>query len=199
MVDLDVVRTSESAITHSVRSEDIAVSLEFTLSQQQKDEIDDLFDHNPEGVPRLCVVLTTWINDILRRISLEIDDVLQLHDGVYLLMLIGFLEGYYIPYYEYRVPAKNDEEKLHNVRLAFEHLVDAGIYTHPRVRPADIVNKDLRAIARFLVHLYQSYSARKAQREELAEAGQQFIDEDLPPPDDGGDYEIPPPAEYNGE
>lgn len=59
---------------------------------------------------------------------------LQFADGVYLVLLMGMLEGYFVPLYSFNLTPESFEQKVHNVRFAFELMTDAGL-PKPKARP----------------------------------------------------------------
>jgi len=42
-------------------------------------------------------------------------------------MLMGLLEGFFIPLYSYHITPVTEEQKIHNVALAFELMDNAGL------------------------------------------------------------------------
>jgi hypothetical protein len=66
---------------------------------------------------------------------LEVTDLdTQFHDGVYLTLLMGLLEGYFIPLHEFFLTPKDFDQKVHNVAFAFELMQDSGL-PKPKARP----------------------------------------------------------------
>ena len=49
-------------------------------------------------------------------------------------MLMGLLEGFFIPLYSYHITPADENQKIHNVTLAFELMDDAGL-AKPKARP----------------------------------------------------------------
>lgn len=58
----------------------------------------------------------------------------QFSDGVYLTLLMGLLEGYFIPLHEFFLTPKDFDQKVHNVTFAFELMQDSGL-PKPKARP----------------------------------------------------------------
>ncbi|UYV76795.1 PARVA [Cordylochernes scorpioides] len=79
---------------------------------------------------------------------------LQFHDGVYLTLMMGLLEGYFVPLYAFNLTPASFDQKLHNVSFAFQLMVDSGL-PKPKARPEDIT----KMYRQILVHpedtLYQ--------------------------------------------
>ena len=55
-------------------------------------------------------------------------------DGVYLVLLMGLLEGYFVPLYSFSITPEVFEDKVHNIQFAFELMQDAGL-PKPKARP----------------------------------------------------------------
>lgn len=58
----------------------------------------------------------------------------QFHDGVYLIMLMGLLEGFFVPHYCFDLTPHEFEQKVHNVSFAFELMEEVGL-PKPKARP----------------------------------------------------------------
>jgi parvin len=83
-------------------------------------------------------------------------------DGVFLILLMGLLEGYFVPLYKFHLQVgpkqkcqlidscfflsqvNSYEEKVRNVQFAYFLMEEAGM-PKPKCRPADIVNGDLKS------------------------------------------------------
>lgn len=75
------------------------------------------------------------MNKHLNKVNLEVTDLdTQFHDGVYLTLLIGLLEGFFVPLFTFHLTPQTFEEKVHNVVLAFELMQDVGL-AKPKARP----------------------------------------------------------------
>uniref|UniRef100_A0AAY5JYM5 Calponin-homology (CH) domain-containing protein n=1 Tax=Esox lucius TaxID=8010 RepID=A0AAY5JYM5_ESOLU len=77
-------------------------------------------------------------------------------DGVYLVLLMGLLEGYFVPLYHFFLTPENFDQKVHNVSFSFELMEDGGL-ERPKPRPEDIVNCDLKSTLRVLYNLFTRY------------------------------------------
>lgn len=62
----------------------------------------------------------------------------QFADGVYLVLLMGLLEDYFVPLYNFFLTPENFEQKVHNVQFAFELMQDGGL-KKPKARPEGIL------------------------------------------------------------
>uniref|UniRef100_A0A3P9Q2L7 Parvin, beta n=1 Tax=Poecilia reticulata TaxID=8081 RepID=A0A3P9Q2L7_POERE len=105
-----------------------------TESTEERDAFDTLLDHAPD---KLNVVKT-------------------FADGVYLILLMGLLEDYFVPLYNFFLTPESFEQKVHNVSFAFELMQDGGL-KKPKARPEDVVNLNLKSTLRVLYNLFTNY------------------------------------------
>jgi len=130
----------------------------------EKDAFDTLFDKENQPLEKLDIVkanLMKFTNTHLEKLKNKhvkevIDLEKQLSDGVYFCLLVGILEGYFIPLYEFHLTPESFEEKVHNVSFAFQLMYDAGL-PKMKPRPEDIVNGDLKSILRVIYSLFLRY------------------------------------------
>lgn len=94
------------------------------------------------------------MNKHLNKLNLEVTELeTQFADGVYLVLLMGLLEGYFVPCTAFPDP-DSFEQKVLNVSFAFELMQDGGL-EKPKPRPEDIVNCDLKSTLRVLYNLFK--------------------------------------------
>jgi parvin len=68
-------------------------------------------------------------------VNLEVSDLdTQFHDGVYLTLLMGLLEGFFVTLHSFHLTPQDFEQKVHNVNFAFELMQDVGL-AKPKARP----------------------------------------------------------------
>ncbi|KAJ8315441.1 hypothetical protein KUTeg_007591 [Tegillarca granosa] len=109
---------------------------------------------------RVAEEITTVNEDIGARF--EVTDLeQQFHDGVYLVLLMGLLEGYFVPLYDFHLTPTTFDQKMelhtvHNVSFAFELMQDSGL-AKPKARPEDVVNQDLKSTLRVLYNIFTKY------------------------------------------
>ncbi|XP_073251110.1 beta-parvin-like [Porites lutea] len=126
----------------------------------ERDAFDALFDNAPEKLNVVKKSLQSFVNKHLSKLSLEVDNIdSQFHDGVYLIFLLGLLEGFFVPLYQYYITPANKDQKLHNVALAIDLMRDSGMKFH--AKPEDVVQKDLKSTLRILYSLFQKYKNMK--------------------------------------
>ncbi|XP_039719389.1 alpha-parvin [Pteropus medius] len=101
--------------------------------------------------------LITFVNKHLNKLNLEVTELeTQFADGVYLVLLMGLLEGYFVPLHSFFLTPDSFEQKVLNVSFAFELMQDGGL-EKPKPRPEDIVNCDLKSTLRVLYNLFTKY------------------------------------------
>lgn len=75
------------------------------------------------------------MNKHLSKLNLEVSELeTQFHDGVFLTLLMGLLEGFFVPLYSFHLTPKSFDEKVHNVSFAFQLMQDVGL-AKPKARP----------------------------------------------------------------
>uniref|UniRef100_A0A452V223 Parvin beta n=1 Tax=Ursus maritimus TaxID=29073 RepID=A0A452V223_URSMA len=145
-VQVVVVRKREGLLHSSHVTEELTTTTEMAgdvsinpacaspLGHTERDAFDTLFDHAPD---KLSVVK-------------------KFADGVYLVLLTGLLEDYFVPLHNFYLTPDSFDQKVHNVAFAFELMLDGGLKT-PKARPEDVVNLDLKSTLRVLYNLFTKY------------------------------------------
>ena len=57
-----------------------------------------------------------------RQYSLTYKFPLQFHDGVYLIFLLGLLEGFFVPLYQFYITPSSKEQKVGNIIKPDSHM-----------------------------------------------------------------------------
>uniref|UniRef100_A0A3Q3GVX2 Parvin, alpha a n=1 Tax=Labrus bergylta TaxID=56723 RepID=A0A3Q3GVX2_9LABR len=112
----------------------VSIQVVVVQKREERDAFDTLFDHAPD----------------------KLNVVKKFADGVYLVLLMGLLEGYFVPLYNFFLTPENFDQKVHNVSFSFELMQDGGL-ERPKPRPEDIVNCDLKSTLRVLYNLFTRY------------------------------------------
>uniref|UniRef100_A0A8D2PS43 Parvin beta n=1 Tax=Zosterops lateralis melanops TaxID=1220523 RepID=A0A8D2PS43_ZOSLA len=122
-----------------------------------RDAFDTLFDHAPDKLSVVKKSLITFVNKHLNKLNLEVTELeTQFADGVYLVLLMGLLEDYFVPLHNFYLTPESFDQKVHNVSFAFELMQDGGL-KKPKARPEDVVNLDLKSTLRVLYNLFTKY------------------------------------------
>uniref|UniRef100_A0A914E2J6 Calponin-homology (CH) domain-containing protein n=1 Tax=Acrobeloides nanus TaxID=290746 RepID=A0A914E2J6_9BILA len=123
----------------------------------ERDAFDTLFDYGPDKLQHVKSSLVAFCNKHLNKINLEVTDLeTQFQDGVFLILLMGLLEGYFVPLYNFHLQVRNNDEKIKNVQFSFFLMEEAGM-SKPKSRVQDIVNGDLKSTLRVLHALFTKY------------------------------------------
>ncbi|XP_053575024.1 gamma-parvin [Bombina bombina] len=133
-------------------------SIEFITGEavisSKQDAFDQLFELNPDKVEVVKQAIINFVNKHLANLNLTVTDLdTQFADGVILLLLIGQLEGYFINLSSFFLTPGSHENKIHNVSLALDLLMDGETLQYP-INSEDIVNRDLKSTLRVLYSLF---------------------------------------------
>jgi len=135
IVNVVVVTKKDGVLTHRIVAEEITSTYDDLGLRCERDAFDTLFDHAPDKLQVVKKSLVTFVNKQLNKIHLEVTELdTQFHDGVYLTLLMGLLEGYFVPLHEFFLTPKDFDQKVHNVTFAFELMQDSGL-PKPKARP----------------------------------------------------------------
>lgn len=126
---------------------------------QREDPIDQLLGLQAHKVNAVKQAILHFVNQSMSSLGLHVDDVdQQFADGVILLLLIGQLEGFFLPLHQFnRIPV-NSAEMLDNVTLALDLLNDCGFQM--AVEPQDIVSRDVAATLKVLYALFKKHKGK---------------------------------------
>uniref|UniRef100_A0A8C0YQ09 Parvin, gamma n=1 Tax=Cyprinus carpio carpio TaxID=630221 RepID=A0A8C0YQ09_CYPCA len=90
--------------------------------------IDELFKLEAHKIETVKKAILHFVNKNMSSLGLGVTDLdKQFADGVILLLLIGQLEGFFIPLCEFFLCPVGSSEMLHNVTLALDLLIDRGL------------------------------------------------------------------------
>ncbi|KAM7413998.1 hypothetical protein PAMA_019020 [Pampus argenteus] len=156
-IQVVVVQKREGVLKAKQVKEAITSNTEAFSGRHERDAFDTLFDHAPDKLNVVKKTLITFVNKHLNKLNLEVSELeTQFADGVYLVLLMGLLEGYFVPLYNFFLTPENFDQKVHNVSFSFELMQDGGL-ERPKPRPEDIVNCDLKSTLRVLYNLFTRY------------------------------------------
>uniref|UniRef100_A0A4W3GI77 Parvin, alpha b n=2 Tax=Callorhinchus milii TaxID=7868 RepID=A0A4W3GI77_CALMI len=159
-VQVVVVQKRERVLQSRHIQEEITGNTEYCVivpSLSERDAFDTLFDHAPDKLSVVKKTLITFVNKHLNKLNLEVTELeTQFADGVYLVLLMGLVEDYFVPLHNFYLTPDSFEHKVHNVSFAFELMQDGGL-EKPKPRPEDIVNCDLKSTLRVLYNLFTKY------------------------------------------
>lgn len=157
VVKVLVVQKKDGMLQTSRVEEEITATNEAIGGRFERDAFDTLFDHAPDKLNVVKKSLIAFANKHLNKLNLEVMDLdSQFHDGVFFILLMGLLEGYYVPLHCYHMTPTTFEEKVHNVNLALDLMDDAGL-PKAKARAEDVVNLDLKSTLRVLYNIFTKY------------------------------------------
>lgn len=156
-VDVVVVKKKQGQLVHQRVKEKLTSEYDDVGMRCERDAFDTLFDHAPDKLQIVKKSLVTFVNKHLNKMNFEVTELeTQFHDGVYLVILMGLLEGFFVPHYAFHLTPQEFEQKVHNVNFAFELMQECGL-KKPKARPEDVVNMDLKSTLRVLYNLFLRY------------------------------------------
>ncbi|ESO87320.1 hypothetical protein LOTGIDRAFT_210692 [Lottia gigantea] len=156
-VILIVVQKTDNLLQTRRVAEEITAYNDDIGARFERDAFDTLFDHAPDKLNVVKKTLVTFVNKQLVKVNLEVTDLdTQFHDGVFLVIMMGLLEEYFVPLYSFHLTPTNFDQKVHNVHFAFELMQDAGL-PQPKARVEDVVNHDLKSTLRVLYNIFTKY------------------------------------------
>uniref|UniRef100_A0A670HRY8 Parvin beta n=1 Tax=Podarcis muralis TaxID=64176 RepID=A0A670HRY8_PODMU len=156
-VQVVVVRKREGLLQTAQVTEELTTTTEMMMGRFERDAFDTLFDHAPDKLSVVKKSLITFVNKHLNKLNLEVTELeTQFADGVYLVLLMGLLEDYFVPLHNFYLTPESFDQKVHNVSFAFELMQDGGL-KKPKARPEDVVNLDLKSTLRVLYNLFTKY------------------------------------------
>uniref|UniRef100_A0A672M6G6 Gamma-parvin n=1 Tax=Sinocyclocheilus grahami TaxID=75366 RepID=A0A672M6G6_SINGR len=130
---------------------------EFITFQRSDCPIDELFKLEAHKIETVKKAILHFVNKNMSSLGLNVTDLdKQFADGVILLLLIGQLEGFFIPLCEFFLCPVGSSEMLHNVMLALDLLIDRGLPVQS-VDPQDIVSQDVPATVKVLYYLFNRH------------------------------------------
>uniref|UniRef100_A0A3B4FDK6 Parvin gamma n=1 Tax=Pundamilia nyererei TaxID=303518 RepID=A0A3B4FDK6_9CICH len=125
-----------------------------------EDPIEQLLKLEAHKVNTVKKALVHFVNQHISSLGLQVIDMdKQFADGVILLLLIGQLEGFFIPLFDFNLTPVSDSEMLHNVTLALDLLKDTG-FQLSSVDPQDIVSLDTTATLKVLYALFNKHKGK---------------------------------------
>ncbi|NXG85812.1 PARVB protein, partial [Stercorarius parasiticus] len=140
-VQVVVVRKREGLLQTTHVTEELTTTTEgidffiFFPLKPERDAFDTLFDHAPDKLSVVKKSLITFVNKHLNKLNLEVTELeTQFADGVYLVLLMGLLEDYFVPLHNFYLTPESFDQKVHNVSFAFELMQDGGL-KKPKARP----------------------------------------------------------------
>ncbi|XP_028815223.1 gamma-parvin [Denticeps clupeoides] len=129
-------------------------------SSEKMDAIEELLQLEPQKISAFKQAILHFVNKNVASLGLQVTELdKQFADGVILLLLIGQLEGFYIPLYEFVLAPTSSSEMLRNVTLALDILGDREVPLEDVAAEA-IVSQDMKATLRVLYALFKKHKSK---------------------------------------
>ncbi|KAJ8367381.1 hypothetical protein AAFF_G00320320 [Aldrovandia affinis] len=127
------------------------------------DPIDELLKLDSHKIDTVKQAVLHFVNKNVSPLGLKVTDMeKQFADGVILLLLLGQLEGYFVPLCDFNLTPTTYAEMTHNVALALELLNEQEQVCS--VDPGDIVSQDCTATLKVLYACSRSTRANEMRR-----------------------------------
>ncbi|XP_042268387.1 gamma-parvin [Thunnus maccoyii] len=140
-----------------VLTEESNTGSESLSNTEREDPIEQLLKLEDHKVNTVKKAILHFVNKNMSTLGLQVDDMdKQFADGVILLLLIGQLEGFFVPLGDFYLTPVNPSEMLQNVTLALDLLNDIGLQLSS-VDPQDIVSQDITATFKILYTLFRKH------------------------------------------
>ncbi|XP_049579608.1 gamma-parvin isoform X2 [Syngnathus scovelli] len=105
--------------------------------------------------------LLGFVNRNMASLGLQVSDLdKQFSDGVILLLLIGQLEGFFIPLCDFSLTPVDHAQMLHNVSLALSLLTHLGLHVSS-IQAGDVVTQDVAATLKVLFALFNKHARQE--------------------------------------
>lgn len=163
-VEVVVVEVSKSGIKSEAQIEVLTEKRDEDPDSQSNSErehpIDQLLELDSGKVNTVKQAILHFVNKNVSSLGLQVADMdRQFADGVILLLLIGQLEGYFVPLCDFNLLPANHSEMLNNVTLALDLLTDTGLNVSS-ISPQDIVSQDVPATMKVLYALFKKHKEK---------------------------------------
>jgi len=155
------IRKTNNKLQHHISEEKVTSdSGNMIRGANERDAFDALFQLEPDKLKLVKKALIDFTNKHLGSLHLRVTDLdTQFGDGVFLIFLMGILENYFVPLYMYKAAPETFEDKVKNVKLAYELMIDAGL-PKPTSMAEDVAKCELKATLRILYSLFTKYKTK---------------------------------------
>ncbi|KAF3688590.1 Gamma-parvin [Channa argus] len=158
------VQVSKSGIRSDVQvevlTEDNKAGNDSISNTEREDPIEQLLKLEAHKVNTVKKAILHFVNQNMSTMGVQVSDMdKQFSDGVILLLLIGQLEGFFIPLSNFNLTPVNHSEMLHNVTLALDLLNDTGLQMS-NINPQDIVSQDVATTLKVLYTLFKKHKGK---------------------------------------
>lgn len=166
------VRKANGLLEHDITEEMVTSAHgDMIRGANEKDAFDALFNLAPEKLKLVKKSLLDFANRHLTSLNLQCTDIdTQFSDGVFLIFLMGILENYFVPLYLYNAAPETFEDKVKNIKMAFELMINAGL-PKPTSLAEDIAKCELKSTLRVLYSIFTKYKHVKGKNQSPKKVG----------------------------
>lgn len=164
-VEVVLVEVNKTGIKSVIQSESLTEescpSRDSLSSSAWEDPVDQLLKLDAHKILTAKTAMMNFVNQKMSSLGLQVaDSDTQFSDGVILLLLIGQLEGFFVPLGDFYLTPANHSEMVHNVTLARNLLLDLGLNVD-NIDPQDVVTRDVGATLKVLYALFRRHHGRR--------------------------------------
>uniref|UniRef100_A0A672H783 Calponin-homology (CH) domain-containing protein n=1 Tax=Salarias fasciatus TaxID=181472 RepID=A0A672H783_SALFA len=158
-VQVVVVKKREGILQTALVTKELTSTTEMMMGRFERDAFDTLLDHAPDKLNVVKTSLITFVNKHLNKLNLEVTELeSQFADGVYLILLMGLLEDYFVPLYNFFLTPESFDFFSHNFSFLYmSNLLSPKKLMISAVRFPDVVNLNLKSTLRVLYNLFTNY------------------------------------------
>ncbi|KAF8569974.1 hypothetical protein P879_02571 [Paragonimus westermani] len=154
-----IVRKINGMLQHRRQVELITDTDEEQDTETDHDAISALVDCAvPEKLAAFQQTLLDFANHHLAKLNLSVSSLeTDMNDGVYFILLIGLLDGFFVPLHTYHLTPANDAQRLTNLQLALRLAEEVNGVSLGSKQADDMLRHDLKVTLRLLYSLYTKH------------------------------------------
>ncbi|XP_077567317.1 gamma-parvin isoform X2 [Stigmatopora nigra] len=150
-----------SRVQTEVLTENRKNSENLTGAEGDANPMEQLLKLDTGKVDTVKQALLDFANANMVGLGLQVSDLeKQFSDGVMLLLLIGQLEGFFVPLHDFTLTPGDHAQMMHNVSLALSFLADLGLQISA-IQAQDIVAQDTEATLKVLYALFSKHGRQE--------------------------------------
>jgi len=123
-----------------------------TSNSNADEDVFDNMEENQDKIAEIKELLIDFCNKHLQQ-NVQVNDITDFSDGVYIIWLIGLIKNIFIPSYQYKEDPKSYTEKMDNINFGIFLLNNLGINCS-KIKSSDVAKGDIKSILRCLYVLF---------------------------------------------
>ncbi|THD19787.1 Alpha-parvin [Fasciola hepatica] len=151
-----VVRKLNGVLQHRRQTQSITDTDDYQDTEIDHDAISALVDCAvPEKLAAFQQTLLDFVNRHLGKVNLSVSNLeTEMDDGVYFILLMGLLRGFFVPLHAYHITPVSHAQRLANLQLALQLAEDVEGISLGSGYADDVLRHDLKATLRLIYSLY---------------------------------------------